>query len=90
MFNAIDAVSNLDVELIKDIFGTIGMMATTVFTNLNGMLPSDFNTQSSTDNSKNIEQHIEIHAEFPDASDYAEIKEAFDSLANTATQYAFR
>ena len=90
MFNAIDAVSNLDVELIKDIFGTIGMMATTVFTNLNGMLPSDFNTQSSTDNSKNVEQHIEIHAEFPDASDYAEIKEAFDSLANTATQYAFR
>ena len=32
-----------------------------------------------------IEQHIEINAEFPDVSEYNEIKLAFDDLINLAT-----
>lgn len=37
-----------------------------------------------------IEQHIEIHAEFPDATDHSEIEEAFNNLINQASQYANR
>lgn len=36
-----------------------------------------------------IEQHIEINAEFPDVSEYNEIKLAFDDLINLATQHAY-
>ena len=36
-----------------------------------------------------IEQNITINAEFPDATDRDEIKAAFDSLVNLASQRAF-
>ena len=36
-----------------------------------------------------IEQNVTIHAEFPDATDAQEIKEAFEELVNLATQRAF-
>lgn len=35
-------------------------------------------------------QQIEIHAEFPDATDHSEIEMAFQNLINTASQYANR
>lgn len=38
----------------------------------------------------NFEQHIEIHASFPDANDHSEIEEAFNNLLNSASQYANR
>ena len=38
--------------------------------------------------SQNIQQHIEINAEFPNATDRFEIEEAFKSMANLASQYA--
>ena len=41
-------------------------------------------------NKENFEQHIEIHAEFPDATNHREIEEAFDNLMNLASQYANR
>ena len=37
-----------------------------------------------------IEQHIEIEANFPNATDRFEIEEAFKSMANLASQYANR
>ena len=37
-----------------------------------------------------IEQHIEIEANFPEATDRFEIEEAFKSMANLASQYANR
>jgi uncharacterized membrane protein YgcG len=38
----------------------------------------------------NFEQHVEIHASFPDATDHSEIEEAFNNLLNSASQYANR
>ena len=38
----------------------------------------------------NFEQHVEIHASFPDATDHSEIEEAFNNLLNSASQYAHR
>lgn len=35
-------------------------------------------------------QNIQIHAEFPDATDHSEIEQAFNNLINTASQYAGR
>ena len=35
-----------------------------------------------------IQQHIEINAEFPNATDRFEIEEAFKSMANLASQYS--
>lgn len=37
-----------------------------------------------------IEQHIDIHAEFPNATSHSEIEEAFNNLINQASQYANR
>lgn len=37
-----------------------------------------------------MEQQVTIYAEFPDATDHNEIEQAFNSLLNTASQYANR
>ena len=90
MFDAIEATSKLDVGLISDIFDTINMLTSSLFAGMgNSISPNNIASTQNSD-SHNIEQHIEIHAEFPDASDYTEIKEAFDNIINTATQYANR
>ena len=52
-----------------------GLLSTPGFTN---MLNHDF------------QQHVEIYAEFPDATDHSEIEQAFNNLLNTASQYANR
>ena len=41
-------------------------------------------------NSQSIEQQVTIHAEFPNATNHTEIEQAFDTLINRASQYAFR
>ena len=90
MFDAIEAVSNLDIDFVRDVFDTINMMTASTMSGLSGYIsPSAFNSVATND-SHNIEQHIEINAQFPDASDYTEIKSVFDTLVNTATQYAYR
>ena len=90
MFDAIKAVSNLDIDFVRDVFDTINMMTASTMSGLGRYIsPSAFNSVAAND-SHNIEQHIEINAQFPDASDYTEIKSVFDTLVNTATQYAYR
>ena len=42
------------------------------------------------DHSQLLEQMVEIHAEFPNATNHNEIEEAFHNLMNTASQYANR
>ena len=37
-----------------------------------------------------LQQHIEIFAEFPDATDHSEIELAFQNIVNAASQYANR
>ena len=41
-----------------------------------------------SDISGGFQQQVEIHAEFPNATDHYEIEEAFNNLVNKATQYA--
>jgi hypothetical protein len=50
--------------------------------------PGTYSNYSS--NKENFEQYIEIHAEFPDATNHREIEEAFDNLMNLASQYVNR
>ena len=42
------------------------------------------------DNREILEQQVHIQAEFPNVNDHNEIEEAFNSLINTASQYAYR
>ena len=52
---------------------------------------SGFFTSPTIGNSNGtLEQKVDIHAEFPNATDRYEIEEAFTSLVNRASQYANR
>ena len=48
------------------------------------------NATGVSNNSQILEQQVEIHAEFPNATDRHEIEEAFTTLINRASQYANR
>ena len=48
------------------------------------------NATGVSNNSQTLEQQVEIHAEFPNATDRHEIEEAFTTLINRASQYANR
>lgn len=50
----------------------------------------DFFSPNVKDNSQIFEQNVNITAEFPNATNHSEIEEAFNNLANRATQYANR
>ena len=50
----------------------------------------EFFSPSVKDFEQTIEQDIHITAEFPNATNHSEIEEAFNNLANRATQYANR
>ena len=47
-------------------------------------------TPGVTTSQEVLEQKVEIHAEFPNATDHNEIEEAFNNLVNRASQYANR
>ena len=57
--------------------------------NLKGLNHRDAITLLENKN-KTLEQEIYITAEFPNATNHSEIEEAFNNLANRATQYANR
>ena len=50
----------------------------------------EFFNPSVKDNKQIFEQEVYITAEFPNATNHSEIEEAFNNLANRATQYANR
>ena len=50
----------------------------------------DFFSPSVKEHSEIFEQNVNITAEFPNAVNHSEIEEAFNNLANRATQYANR
>ena len=50
----------------------------------------NFNSPNIKENKQTIEQEVNITAEFPNATNHSEIEEAFNNLANRATQYANR
>ena len=56
------------------------------FTGLTSQFGSSLNQTLS--NSETLQQEVNIHAEFPNATDHSEIEQAFDNLVNMASQYA--
>ena len=86
VLNAADTQNMLDiVDMVRDISRMIDINA------LSSMITSGLTTASvNTNNHDVIEQHVEITAEFHDATTATEITDAFENLINRATQYANR
>jgi hypothetical protein len=73
------------IELVRNIARIIDLNAGVQSLGLGYLSASN-----GTDNSQVIEQQVTIHAEFPEAQDRNEIKEAFSMLINEASQFANR
>lgn len=73
------------IELMERILDTLDLHSMSA--QLGGMLSSPGYIEPTN---QVIEQHIEIEASFPAATDRIEIEEAFKSMANLASQYANR
>ena len=71
------------VSIIRDISQMIDLNARAASTGL-GLL----NTAYSSVGGQNLQQTVNINAEFPNATDRTEIEEAFNNLVNKAFQYA--
>lgn len=82
-----DDTNNLfkTIDFIRQIVGFIDSQASLSALSSLSAYNSSMNTTSH-----NLDQHVEIHAEFPNAVDHSEIEEAFNNLINTASQYANR
>ena len=74
------------IDMIRQISSMIDLNAMSSMKGLSAMLAAGGVGQTMG----GIEQHIEIHASFPDATDHSEIEEAFHNLLNSASQYANR
>ena len=64
----------------------IDLNATQASYGFGNLVPATINEN----NSQTIEQDVHITAEFPNATDKNEIEQAFETLINTASQYANR
>jgi hypothetical protein len=73
------------VKLLRELTKAIDLNASWASMGLGMLNAADVNNNSSV-----VEQHVEIHAEFPQATDRHEIEEAFNTLINRASQYANR
>ena len=74
------------IDMIRQISSMIDLNAMSSMKGLGAMLAAGGVGQTTGA----IEQHIEINASFPDATNHSEIEEAFHNLLNTASQYANR
>lgn len=88
VLNAQDTENMLNaISMIRDVVKLIDLQA---YQAQMAQLSSYPNYITSNSANNGIEQHIEIHAEFPDATNHREIEEAFDNLMNLASQYVNR
>ena len=86
VLNADDTENMLaTIELVRNIARVIDLNAGVQSLGLGYLSASN-----GMDNSQVIEQQVTIHAEFPEAQDRNEIKEAFSMLINEASQFANR
>lgn len=74
------------IDMIRQISSMIDLNAMSSMKGLGGILSAG----GVGGNPGAFEQHVEIHASFPDATDHSEIEEAFNNLLNSASQYANR
>lgn len=85
MLKMVNILHNLSPEMLSALHGTINGSAYTMLAGLGAMSAHSINSTNSE-----LNQNVEIHADFPNVTDKNEIVEAFDNLVNLATQYANR
>ena len=56
---------------------------------INGLTNSLMSDFSFTRDTGELQQNVQIEANFPNVSDRAEIEEAFENLVNMASQHAY-
>ena len=89
VLNASDTQNMLSaVSMIRDIAKMIDIQA---YQSQFAQLASPASGYSNyNSNQENLEQYVEIRAEFPSATNHSEIEEAFNNIINLASQYANR
>ena len=86
VLNAVDTENLLaSVQILRELTKAIDLNATWASMGIGSL-----NAVGVGDTSTTLEQKVEIHAEFPNATDHNEIEEAFNTLINRASQYANR
>jgi hypothetical protein len=85
MFNVIGEAAKLDSNTVNNIVRTLNMATYAMLGGLGSITASSISTTSS-----DLNQNVEIHADFPNVTERSEIEAAFDDLINRATQYANR
>lgn len=86
MLKMVNILHNLSPEMLSALHGTINGSAYTMLAGLGGAMSA----HSINSTNSELNQNVEIHADFPNVTDKNEIVEAFDNLVNLATQYANR
>lgn len=83
-------LNKADTANILDIVSMVREMTNSSLRGADGLMAGALERLASiTNNSNNSRQEVYITAEFPNATSVAEIEEAFRSLPNIASQYAF-
>lgn len=88
MFDAVDAVAGLDIGYIEDLLATVQALAGSLVMGMGSLISTNYGTTAN--NNSNIQQDITINADFPNVTDQNEIVQAFEDLANLASQYVGR
>lgn len=83
-------LNKADTKNILDVVSMVREMTSSSLRGANGMMSGMMEALASvTNTSDNSKQEIHITAEFPNATSVTDIEEAFRSLPNIASQYAF-
>lgn len=85
ILQAVDFVRMLDDGTLADIQAAIAQNTMNMLYTLGAI-----NAPSTHYKPEELQQNVQITAEFPNATDHNEISQAFDDLINLATQYAYR
>ncbi len=73
------------IGIVREIARNIDLNAISASQGLGGLIAQTLHSSNQT-----LDQQVTIYAEFPNAVDHTEIEEAFNTLVNTASQYANR
>ena len=98
ILDAVESVRNMQGTNINDLFSEmINILNKNTINTTNRILQSMQSLDSykntllklnnTKDKTNNIEQHVDIHADFPNVKDVKEIEDAFNNLTNRASQF---
>lgn len=84
MLQAVHGLRELDTESITMLLSALGAATASLF----GALTGNYHASGvTTSNTQELNQNVEIHADFPNVTDRNEIIEAIDGLVNRASQF---